>query len=101
MTPEKFMARFNVDVRVESEVVSIDRGAMTVTVRDLSDGREYRESYDRLILSPGAAPIVPPLPGASDGRVFTLRNIPDTLKIKAYMEDIRPPAVLSRRLYWR
>ena len=88
-TPQSFRSRFNVDVRVNSEVTAIDRAAKTVTVNSKERG-EYTESYDKLILSPGAAPIVPNMEGADLDRVFTLRNIPDTIKIKEYVEEEFP-----------
>lgn len=88
-TPESFHKRFNVDVRVQSEVTGIDRGQKKVTVRQAS-GSIYEESYDYLILSPGAEPIVPPIEGAKLDAVFTLRTIPDTFKIKAYVEENNP-----------
>ncbi len=80
-TPESFLARFNVDVRVMNEVIDIDRGNKTVTVKNLLDGSEYTESYDFLLLSPGAAPIVPPIPGIDNPLTHSLRNIPDMDKI--------------------
>lgn len=76
-TPESFRARFNVDVRVQHEVTAIDRERKCVAVRDVINGTTYEESYDRLLLSPGAAPIRPPLPGLDSSRVCTLRNVPD------------------------
>ena len=88
-TPQSFRSRFNVEVRVNSEVTAIDRAAKTVTVNSKERG-EYTESYDKLILSPGAAPIVPNMEGADLDRVFTLRNIPDTIKIKEYVEEEFP-----------
>jgi len=81
-TPESFHARFNVDVRVLSEVSAIHRDSKTITVKDLQKGTSYDVAYDSLILSPGSAPILPPLEGANTDGVFTLRNIPDTFKIK-------------------
>lgn len=87
-TPESFRQRFGIDVRVNSEATAIDTAARTVTVQD-PDG-VYTESYDRLILSPGAAPTVPPLPGLNDPRVFTLRTIPDAVRIREYMEANHP-----------
>ena len=84
-TPESFRQRFNVDVRVGSEVVSIDRQNKTVTVRH--DGAEYQESYDVLVLSPGSTPVVPDLPGADSPRVMTLWNIPDMDRIIAAIKD--------------
>lgn len=76
-TPESFLARFNVDVRVMSEVVQINRQDKSVTVKNLIDGSEYTEQYDFLLLSPGAAPIVPPIAGINNPLTHSLRNIPD------------------------
>jgi NADPH-dependent 2,4-dienoyl-CoA reductase/sulfur reductase-like enzyme/rhodanese-related sulfurtransferase len=84
-TPASFKTRFNVDVRVLSEVVEIDRKAKTVKVKNTKTGEFYRESYDKLILSPGAEPVKPPIDGISAKGVFTLRNIPDTYQIKDYL----------------
>lgn len=80
-TPESLRARFNIDVRTRHEVVSIDRASKTATVLDHVSGQHYSESYDALILAPGAAPVRPPLPGIDDPRVLTLRNIPDMDRI--------------------
>lgn len=80
-TPESFLQRFNVDVRVMNEVVAINRTEKTVTVKNLVDGTEYIESYDFLVLSPGAAPIVPPISGINNPLTYSLRNIPDMDKI--------------------
>ena len=88
-SPELFRARFAVDVRVRHEVIAIDRSARTITVRDHAAGREYRETYDKLVLSPGAAPIRPPLPGVDAPGVFTLRTIPDARAIRAWIEEKR------------
>ena len=85
-TPEAFGRRFNIDVRVNSEVTAIDTQAKTVSVRTTA-GREYTERYDRLLLSPGASPVRPPLPGIGSEGIFTLRNVEDTDRIKAYMEQ--------------
>ena len=71
-TPERFRARFNIDVRVRHEAVALHPERRTVTVRRLEDGSEYEESYDKLLLSPGAKAVRPPLPGAEDPRAFTL-----------------------------
>ncbi|QLI81810.1 FAD-dependent oxidoreductase [Chitinibacter fontanus] len=76
-TPESLTARFGLDVRVNSEVLSIDRQAKTIRVHNRQTGETYDESYDALILAPGAAPIRPPLPGLDNPRVFTLRTVPD------------------------
>lgn len=80
-TPESFLARFNVDVRTMNEVVSIDRTNKTVTVRSMLDDSQYTESYDFLLLSPGAGPIVPPIPGIDNPLTHSLRNIPDMDRI--------------------
>ena len=85
-TPEGMNTRFAIDVRTESEVVSIDREAKTVTVKNLTTGEHYTESYDKLVLSPGASPIRPANLDAPN--VFTLRNIPDTLAITSYADRI-------------
>ena len=87
-TPESFRQRFGIDVRVNSEATAIDIAAKTVTVQG-PDG-SYTEGYDRLILSPGAAPVVPPLPGLDDPRVFTLRTIPDAERIRAHIREHQP-----------
>jgi len=84
-TPESFHARFHVDVRTKSEVTAIDPKNKTVTVRKTDSGETYTESYDKLILSMGAEALLPPIPGIDSSRVFTLRNIPDTYKIKDFI----------------
>ena len=89
-TPESFRARFNIDVRTLSNAAGIDPERKTVTVEDLRTGKTYEESYDKLILSPGAEPIRPSIEGANSPNVFTLRNIPDTIRIKEYMETAYP-----------
>lgn len=89
-TPESFNGRFNVDVRIHSEVVAVDGGQKTVRVKKTDTGEEYDLSYDALVLSPGANAIVPPMPIAKEMPVFTLRNIPDTYAIKDYLQDHQP-----------
>ena len=84
-TPEAMKARFNIDVRNNSEVVKVDPLKKTVTVNSKSKG-VYEESYDALILSPGAKALRPNIPGINSDKIFTLRNIPDTDKIKAYVD---------------
>ena len=85
-TPEAFAQRLNVDVRVRSEVTAIDTARKRVSVRT-SEGKEYTESYDKLLLSPGASPVRPPLPGIDSEGIFTLRNIADTDRIKQYLQQ--------------
>ncbi|PSW14462.1 CoA-disulfide reductase [Photobacterium rosenbergii] len=89
-TPESFLARFNVDVRVMNEVIAIDREAKTVTVKNVLDGSEYIESYDFLLLSPGAAPVIPPISGINNPLTHSLRNIPDMDKIIATLNGNKP-----------
>ena len=89
-TPASFKARFNIDVRVFSEAIKISPHKKTVTVKDAQSGEVYEESYDNLILSPGAEPIKPNMVGIDSDNIFTLRNIPDTLKIKNYIETTHP-----------
>lgn len=84
-TPEAFGRRFHIDVRTESEVTKIDTTKKTVTV-STADGRDYTEIYDKLLLSPGASPVVPPLPGIDSEGIFTLRNVSDTDRIKAFLD---------------
>ncbi|MFV0417909.1 MAG: FAD-dependent oxidoreductase [Dysgonomonas sp.] len=85
-TVDGFINRFNIDIRVKSEVTNITPEKKEVTVRNLSTGDTYIESYDKLIISTGAEPIKPPLDGIEDERIFSLRNVPDMDKIKAYIE---------------
>jgi len=84
-TPESMNARFNIDVRVNSEVVAIDTTKKVVTVNSKVKGK-YEESYDYLVLSPGGKAIKPNIEGINSKRIFTLRNIPDTDNIKAYVD---------------
>jgi NADPH-dependent 2,4-dienoyl-CoA reductase/sulfur reductase-like enzyme/rhodanese-related sulfurtransferase len=81
VTPERLRTRFRLDVRTGASVEAIDRAAKKVRVRDLAAGRDYEETYDKLILAPGAAPIRPPLPGIDLPGVMTLRNLEDTDRI--------------------
>lgn len=93
-TPESFRARFAVDVRVRQTAVQIDAEKKIVRVRRLDDGSEYEEAYDHLILSPGAEPARPPLPGIDDSRIFTLRTIPDTQRIHDYIRTAAPKSAV-------
>ncbi|MBQ1251600.1 MAG: FAD-dependent oxidoreductase [Firmicutes bacterium] len=93
-TPQSFKARFNIDVRVFNEALAIDPDQKLVKIVDRRSGLEYTESYDKLILSPGAEPIRPDIPGIDNERVFTLRNIPDTLAIKNYIDEHHPRSVV-------
>jgi NADPH-dependent 2,4-dienoyl-CoA reductase/sulfur reductase-like enzyme/rhodanese-related sulfurtransferase len=86
-TPELFRKRFNIEVRTQHEVTTIDREKREIGVRDVVSGREYRERYDRLVLSPGAAPLKPPLPGIDGPGIFTLRTVPDSRKIREWIQS--------------
>ena len=89
-TPASFWARFRIEVRVHNEVTAIHPERKNVTVRRLDDGVVYEEAYDKLILSPGAKPVRPALPGINDSRIFTLRNVEDTFAIHAFIEQNAP-----------
>ena len=95
-TPESFWDRFRIDVRVRQEVTAINPAEKNVTVRALDSGKSYTETYDKLLLAPGAKPTVPALSGVSSERVFTLRTVEDTLRIRRFVEDQKPKtAVLA------
>ena len=95
-TPESFWDRFRIDVRVRQEVTAINPTEKTVTVRALDSGKIYTETYDKLLLAPGAKPTVPALSGVSSERVFTLRTVEDTLRIRRFVEEQKPKtAVLA------
>ena len=82
-----FRNRFNVDARIEEEVIAIDREDRSVTIRRIADGHEYVEHYDTLVLSPGARAIRPPLPGIDLPGIFSLRTIPDSRQIRSWIEE--------------
>ncbi|HEX4146067.1 MAG TPA: FAD-dependent oxidoreductase [Pirellulales bacterium] len=94
VTPARLLERFNLDVRVRSSVESIDRQAKTVRIRDLASGRQYDESYDKLILAPGAAPLRPPIPGIDLPGIFALRSLQDMDRIKAALDQGARQAVV-------
>ena len=85
-TVQSFTTRFNVDVRIHSNVTAIHPDTKTVSVHDTQNNRVYEENYDSLVLSPGAEPVRPPIEGIQSERVFTLRSIPDTFAIKEFIE---------------
>lgn len=93
-TPQSFKARFNIDVRIFSEAISIDSARKVVTVKNVITNDTYEERYDNLVLSPGAFPIIPNIEGADSEKVFTLRNIPDTMKIKGYIDRENPKSAV-------
>lgn len=95
-SPEQFFARFRVQVRVRHEVTALHPERKTVSVTDLATGRTFEESYDKLILAPGARPTQPRLPGVGLERVFTLRTVEDTFRIKEFIQKNKPrSAVLA------
>lgn len=90
-TVEGMEKRFRLDIRVKQEVIRIDRDKKNVVIKNLKTGETYEESYDYLILSPGARPIVPPIPGLHEANnIYTLRNIPDTDAIKKHVDEEKP-----------
>ncbi|KUO67594.1 MAG: CoA-disulfide reductase [Clostridia bacterium BRH_c25] len=93
-TAQAMKSRFNMDVRDLSEVIRIDRQKKVIEVKDLKDGRTYAESYDVLVLSPGAAPVKPPIPGIDSPNIYTLRDIPDTDAIKGFLNDKKPQSAV-------
>ena len=93
-TPESFYSRFRVDMRVHHEVTAIHPEKKTVSVKNLKTGEKFEESYDKLILSPGAKPTKPRFPGTDLDKVFTLRTVEDTLRIKNYINENHPQSVV-------
>nr|MCR5736312.1 CoA-disulfide reductase [Eubacterium sp.] len=89
-TPESIGKRFRIDMKVHHEVTDINAVKKTVTVHNLDTGKVYEESYDKLILSPGAKPVMPNLPGIENEKIFTLRTVEDTLKIRSFVEEKKP-----------
>ena len=96
-TPQVLRTRFNLDVRVRHEVTAINRGEKSVTVRDLGNGREYRESYDTLVIATGSSPVRPPIPGIDSPRIRTVWSVPDVDAIRELMgkERITSAAVIG------
>ena len=89
-TPQQFFNRYRIQVRVHHRVTSIDKDKKIVTVTDLKTNDVFEESYDKLLLSPGSRPVVPPFPGKDDPRIFTLRNVEDTFAIDDFINASRP-----------
>ena len=89
-TPQSFYCRYRVDARVGHEAIAIDRAGRMVTVRELATGRTYEEHYDKLLLAPGAKPVLPPAAQTEDGRVFTLRTVEDTFAMHDYVVGQKP-----------
>ena len=93
--PTLFMKRFRIEVRTRNEVTAIDRAAKHITVVDLDAGKSYEMAYDKLILAPGADPLVPPIPGVEAEGVFTLRNLEDTDRIAEAMPEAQRAVVVG------
>ena len=93
-TPESFFSRFRVAMRVRHEVTAIHPDRKTVSVTNLETGEEFEEGYDKLILSPGAKPTQPRLPGVGLDKLFTLRTVEDTFRIKAYISENHPKSAV-------
>ena len=93
-TPESFFSRFRVDMKVRHEVTAIHPERKTVSVKNLETGEEFEESYDKLILSPGAKPTQPRLPGVGIDKLFTLRTVEDTFRIKEYINQNHPKSAV-------
>jgi NADPH-dependent 2,4-dienoyl-CoA reductase/sulfur reductase-like enzyme/rhodanese-related sulfurtransferase len=89
-TPEDFEQRFSLEVRTENEVQKINKEEKYIEVKNLKTGQLYQEQYDKLVLSPGARPVRPPIPGVNDSRIFTIRNVSDTDRIKEYIDQNNP-----------
>lgn len=88
MNPELFLKQYNIEARVNNEVVSIDRDNKSVSIKNVLDGTLYTETYDKLILSPGAAPIVPHIPGIEYANIFTVRNVVDIDRLNKFVKQI-------------
>ncbi len=93
-TPDSFFSRFRVEMKVRHEVIAIHPDRKTVSVRNLENGKEFEETYDKLILSPGAKPTQPKLPGTDRERIFTLRTVEDTFRIKEYIDKHHPKSAI-------
>ncbi|MBO6010382.1 MAG: FAD-dependent oxidoreductase, partial [Oscillospiraceae bacterium] len=93
-TPESFKTRFDIDIKVRHEVVSIDVLKKTVTVRDIDGGRIFEDSYDKLILSPGAKASLPPFPVPESDRIFTLRTVEDCFAIREFIDAKKPASAI-------
>src|SRR5699024_8056361 len=96
-TPHSFFERFRIDARVNCEALEIDKENKKVRVKELESGREYDEEYDKLILSPGAKPVVPDIPGVEKDNVFTLRTVEDTFRIYDYIgkNEVKTAAIVG------
>ncbi len=90
MTPQQFKERLNIEVRIKNEALKIDREKKELLIRDINNNSEYRETYDYLVLSPGAESLRPPIPGIDNPGIFSMRTIPDTDRIYNYIAENKP-----------
>ncbi|MBN2558839.1 MAG: FAD-dependent oxidoreductase [Clostridia bacterium] len=93
-SPDDMKSRFNIDVRIWNEVVSIDRERKIVSVADRETGESYEESYDKLVLSPGSTPFIPPIPGIGGKNMFTLWTVPDMDRIISHIKETKPASAV-------
>ena len=93
-TPESFFSRFRVHMKVHHEVTAIHPDQKSVSVKNLETGAVFEESYDKLLLSPGAKPVIPDLPGIDSSKLFTLRTVEDTFRIKAFVDQNKPKSAV-------
>lgn len=93
-SPAGFKRRFNIDVKIRHEVTAIDTTNKTVKVKNLESGEEFEESYDKLVLAPGAKPFVPDIPGAYSEKIFSVRTVEDTFAIKKYIQKKQPKSAV-------
>ena len=93
-TPESFFSRFRVHMKVHHEVTAIHPDQKSVSVKDLETGATFEESYDKLLLSPGAKPVIPDLPGIDSSKLFTLRTVEDTFRIKEFVDQNKPKSAV-------
>ena len=93
-TPESFFSRFRVHMKVHHEVTAIHPDQKSLTVKNLETGAVFEESYDKLLLSPGAKPVIPDLPGIDSSKLFTLRTVEDTFRIKAFVDQNKPKSAV-------
>lgn len=93
-TPASFKRRFNIDVKIRHEVTAIDKKRKTVLVKDLESGKEFEESYDKLVLAMGAKPVVPNIPGIYSEKIFTIRTVEDSFSIKKYLQKKQPKSAV-------
>ena len=93
-TPQSFKNRFCIDVRVNNEVISVNSDKKYVVVKNVLTNETYQETYDKLILSPGAKPLMPNISGMDSNRIFTLKTVEDTFKMKKFIQDKNPKRVV-------